>query len=76
MESLNNDFVENKPVLNNLLIMVMAIACGLTVANLYYIQPLLADIAKTFNVSEIKCRLCSNAYTNRICSWNDIYIAP
>ncbi|AGK99530.1 MFS transporter [Clostridium pasteurianum] len=52
MESLNNNFVENKPVLNNLLIMVMAIACGLTVANLYYIQPLLADIAKTFNVSE------------------------
>ncbi|WP_026882601.1 MFS transporter [Clostridium akagii] len=53
MENLNNDFVENKPVLNNLLIMVMAIACGLTVANLYYIQPLLGDIAKTFNVSEI-----------------------
>ncbi|MBC2579127.1 MFS transporter [Clostridium sp. DJ247] len=52
MEILNNDFVENKPVLNNLLIMVMAIACGLTVANLYYIQPLLADISKTFNVSE------------------------
>ena len=56
MESLNNNFVENKvenkPVLSNLLIMVMAIACGLTVANLYYIQPLLADIAKTFNVSE------------------------
>ncbi|MDF2503275.1 MAG: arabinose efflux permease family protein [Clostridium sp.] len=52
MENLNNDFVENKPVLSNLLIMVMAIACGLTVANLYYIQPLLADIAKTFNVSE------------------------
>lgn len=53
MENLNNDFVENKPALNNLLIMVMAIACGLTVANLYYIQPLLGDIAKTFNVSEI-----------------------
>lgn len=53
MENLNNDFIESKPILNNLLIMVMAIACGLTVANLYYIQPLLADIAKTFNVSEI-----------------------
>ncbi|MDF2881076.1 MAG: permease [Clostridiaceae bacterium] len=53
METLNNDFVENKPVLNNLMIIVMAIACGLTVANLYYIQPLLADIAKTFNVNEI-----------------------
>ncbi|MGP7818029.1 MFS transporter [Niallia sp. 01092] len=53
MESLNNEFVENKPVLNNVLILAMAIACGLTVANLYYIQPLLSDIAKTFNVSEI-----------------------
>lgn len=52
MDNLNNDFAKNKPVLNNLLIMVMAIACGLTVANLYYIQPLLADIAKTFNVNE------------------------
>lgn len=52
MESLNNNFVKNKPALNNLLIIVMAIACGLTVANLYYIQPLLGDIAKTFNVNE------------------------
>ncbi|MDT8718030.1 MFS transporter [Clostridium sp. 19966] len=45
--------MKSKPVLNKLLIMVMAIACGITVANLYYIQPLLGDIAKTFNVSEI-----------------------
>ena len=53
MEHLNNDIVENKYVLNNLLIMVMAIACGATVANLYYIQPLLADIAKTFDVTQV-----------------------
>ncbi|WP_445492547.1 MFS transporter [Niallia sp. 03133] len=53
MESLNNDFMEKKAVLNNVLILAMAIACGLTVANLYYIQPLLAEIAKTFHVSEI-----------------------
>ncbi|AAK81408.1 putative MFS family arabinose efflux permease [Clostridium acetobutylicum] len=53
MENLNNDLMENKSILNKLLIMVMSIACGLTVANLYYIQPLLADISKTFNVSEI-----------------------
>lgn len=52
MENLNNDFAENKPVLNTLLIMIMAVACGLTVANLYYIQPLLGDIAKTFNANE------------------------
>lgn len=53
MENLNFEFSKTKPILTNLLIMVMAIACGLTVANLYYIQPLLADIAKTFNVSEV-----------------------
>jgi predicted MFS family arabinose efflux permease len=56
MENLKRDInvsnSEKKPVLSNLLIMIMSIACGLTVANLYYIQPLLADIAKTFNVSE------------------------
>lgn len=49
--SINNS--KAKPVLSNLLILVMAIACGLTVANLYYIQPLLADMAKTFNVSQL-----------------------
>lgn len=49
--SINN--LEAKPILTNLLILVMSIACGLTVANLYYIQPLLADIAKTFHVSQL-----------------------
>ena len=53
MENINYESSKTKPILTNLLIMVMAISCGLTVANLYYIQPLLADIAKTFNVSEI-----------------------
>ncbi|MFL0266858.1 MFS transporter [Candidatus Clostridium radicumherbarum] len=52
MEILKDGFKESKPALNNLLIMVMAIACGLTVANLYYIQPLLAAIANTFHISE------------------------
>jgi predicted MFS family arabinose efflux permease len=33
-------------------ILTMAIACGLTVANLYYAQPLLALIAATFGVSQ------------------------
>jgi len=45
--------LKTKPVLTNLLILVMSIACGLTVANLYYIQPLLADIAKTFHVTQL-----------------------
>jgi predicted MFS family arabinose efflux permease len=31
---------------------VLAVACGLTVANLYYAQPLLGPIADTFGVSE------------------------
>ncbi|MBL4935552.1 MFS transporter [Clostridium sp. YIM B02515] len=53
MELLKDNSTKSNPVLSNLLITVMAIACGLTVANLYYIQPLLADMAKTFNVSEI-----------------------
>jgi predicted MFS family arabinose efflux permease len=34
----------------NLVIATMAVACGLTVANLYYAQPLLALIAATFGV--------------------------
>ncbi|WPC40116.1 MFS transporter [Clostridium sp. JS66] len=49
--SINNP--EAKPILTNLLILIMSIACGLTVANLYYIQPLLADIAKTFHVTTL-----------------------
>lgn len=32
--------------------MLLAIACGLTVANLYYVQPLLPEIAKSFSASE------------------------
>lgn len=47
------DNIQTKPALTNLLILVMSIACGLTVANLYYIQPLLADIAKTFHVNQL-----------------------
>jgi predicted MFS family arabinose efflux permease len=41
------------PALTKLLVLVMSVACGLTVANLYYIQPLLSDIAKTFHVNQM-----------------------
>jgi MFS family permease len=33
------------------LIILMAVACGVSAANLYYSQPLLADIAREFNSS-------------------------
>jgi predicted MFS family arabinose efflux permease len=35
-----------------LITVVLAVACGATVANLYYAQPLLAEIASTFKVSQ------------------------
>lgn len=47
------DNANTRPILTKLLILVMSIACGLTVANLYYIQPLLGDIAKTFHVDQL-----------------------
>ena len=36
----------------NVVILTMAVACGLTVANLYYPQPLLALVAHGFGVSQ------------------------
>lgn len=53
MEAISNDNIKNTNVLTKLLILIMAITCGLTVANLYYIQPLLGDMAKSFNVHEV-----------------------
>jgi predicted MFS family arabinose efflux permease len=47
------DNTNTRPILTKLLLLVMSIACGLTVANLYYIQPLLGDIAKTFHVDQL-----------------------
>ncbi|AEG58359.1 MFS transporter [Desulforamulus ruminis] len=39
--------------LNKMLVMIMAVASGVTVANLYYIQPLLAKIASSFQVTQV-----------------------
>lgn len=46
----DNNVVEKNFVLSNSLVLIMAAASGITVANLYYIQPLLGDIARAFHV--------------------------
>src|SRR3954463_15001110 len=38
--------------LDRRIVLLLAVACGATVANLYYAQPLLDEIARTFGVSE------------------------
>ena len=42
----------NRSAIDSRLVWVLAIACAISVANLYYIQPLLADIKLTFSTSE------------------------
>lgn len=39
------------------LVWLMALTCGLVVANIYYNQPLLAEIGRTFNLSESRVSL-------------------
>jgi predicted MFS family arabinose efflux permease len=45
---------EQRParVISRPLVILLAVSCGATVANLYYAQPLLSDIAKAFGVSD------------------------
>jgi predicted MFS family arabinose efflux permease len=38
--------------INSKMVFLLAVACAMSVANLYYSQPLLADIARSFSVSE------------------------
>ncbi|OXT08907.1 putative MFS family arabinose efflux permease [Thermohydrogenium kirishiense] len=49
---MNNQFNEKLFVMTRSFIILMAIVCGVSVANLYYIQPLEAQIAATFHVSQ------------------------
>ncbi len=42
----------NQHKLSKPLIFLMAVACGAVAANLYYAQPLLSDIARTFHTSQ------------------------
>lgn len=43
---------EKSFILSKILVLIMAAAGGIVVANLYYAQPLLSEIARTFKVSE------------------------
>lgn len=52
LQPMYNDNRKEKPQLTRLHLWVMTIATGMVVANIYYNQPLLADISKDFKVSE------------------------
>ncbi len=41
-----------QPAIDQKMVWILSIACAMSVANLYYNQPLLADMAGTFSVSE------------------------
>lgn len=41
-----------RPALSRRLVLLMAVACGATVANLYYAQPLLSVLARAFGTSD------------------------
>ena len=54
MLSKSTEIEQNTPYrLSHFLVLVMAVASGITVANLYYIQPLLVIIADSFHVTQV-----------------------
>ena len=51
--------MENTNALSKFQVLLMAFAAGASVANIYYNQPILKDIASTFNVTESKAGIIS-----------------
>lgn len=50
---LNNESKNlNEPILKKSVVILMAVICGACVANLYYMQPLLSDVAASYNISQ------------------------
>lgn len=49
----SNEVQQNDSNLSGFLVLVMSVASGITVANLYYIQPLLVEIANSFHVTQV-----------------------
>lgn len=55
----HSDVSSGRIRLTRFLVVTLAVAAGITVANLYYIQPLLAEIARSFGVAQTNVSLAA-----------------